>query len=196
MSESKPLEQIILFDSNEAAQRRTVTGWVSHDGFFFGEDERTARYSGCTHRKCEKCQAVIPKTQLKCSNCYTAERAQKFLAMPRELWDTVTPLVLFDGDRYFFDPDDLVNYCEQYEVEIDSLRLVICEPQHLSPLDLCELYQDILPEDGDQYSFDDDVRTALEAVNAAIAKSAPLSWIQGRVAAIIPERLFVPNTHE
>ncbi len=36
-------DPIILPDSPLAARHRTVTGWVSRDGRFFGDDEQTAR---------------------------------------------------------------------------------------------------------------------------------------------------------
>ena len=46
-------EQIVMRDSPESAQYRTdLKGWVSRDGFYFGDGpqgERTARYAGCTH---------------------------------------------------------------------------------------------------------------------------------------------------
>ena len=44
MSETK----IVLLEDAEAATLKTVTGWVSRDGLFFGSDERTARWSGAT----------------------------------------------------------------------------------------------------------------------------------------------------
>ncbi|MEQ1969482.1 ead/Ea22-like family protein, partial [Xenorhabdus nematophila] len=46
-------KKIVMYDSPEAAQIKIVTGWVSRDGRFWGDDERMARYCGATHRQCE-----------------------------------------------------------------------------------------------------------------------------------------------
>ncbi len=48
-------EQIVLNTSDEAASIKTVTGWIDRYGRFWGDYERIARYSGCTHVACSEC---------------------------------------------------------------------------------------------------------------------------------------------
>ena len=45
------IKKIILPESPEAASIQTVTGWVSSNGRYWGNDEHMARYDGSTHRK-------------------------------------------------------------------------------------------------------------------------------------------------
>ena len=71
----KENKKVIMFDSDEAAQYKTnLSGWVSRDNHFFGEDEHMARYVGCTHRKCEDCGEPTEKGWLVCDNCREKRR--------------------------------------------------------------------------------------------------------------------------
>lgn len=54
MNTQQKEKKIIPYDSPEAASFKTVTGWVSSDGIFCGNDEHVARYRGCTHIKCNE----------------------------------------------------------------------------------------------------------------------------------------------
>jgi hypothetical protein len=38
-SKQRPEPEVILFDSDEAAQRTTLEGWVSRDGNFYADDD-------------------------------------------------------------------------------------------------------------------------------------------------------------
>jgi hypothetical protein len=175
--------KIVMADSPEAATRRTVTGWVSRDGFFFGDDERLARYKGCTHVKCSDCGSVIEKTRLICGACCSKRTAAKFEKLPKKEWDGETPLALFDGDRFFFDEDDIDMYCEDVEAKRSDLKLVFCVPCKPCIMSANDMFADELPEDG---SIDDpDILAAVTALNAAIRKAEPFSWFPGSVAAII-----------
>lgn len=177
------VEKAVMMDSPEAARRMTVTGWVSRDGRFFGEDERTARYAGCTHRTCEACGGSVEKSWIKCPACRAKDMDAKWAKLERRPWDGVTPLAIFDSDTYFFDLDDIENYCEDNGVEVGSLRLVFCRPVKPRPVSANELFLDELPEDGDVE--DADVLAAVEALNKALEKAEPFSWLPGSVAAVV-----------
>jgi len=43
------MTKFIMRDSEDAAQLKTVTGWVSSKCRFFGDSEYAARYDGCTN---------------------------------------------------------------------------------------------------------------------------------------------------
>lgn len=178
-------EEIILASSDEAAQIKTLTGWVDRYGHFWGEDERMARYSGGTHKACEDCGTVYRKNAW-CEPCHEKKKAAQFAAMPRQEWDGVVPLVSFDTDHYFWDADQLDIYCEDEGVTPESLRLVICEPRYMSQFEILDHCQDILPEDGDESFIPDEILEAAEKLNAAIkAATQPVSWTQGKIAAIV-----------
>lgn len=169
---------VIHSDSDEAAQLRAVIGWVSRDGFFFGADERTARYSGCTHRPCEDCGVPTPKSRTRCSNCQSKRTLTRFEAMPRKAWDGKAMLNLFDTDVFFSDLDEALDYASDNDIKREDLQLVICEPNRGRPL-AEDYFVDELAEDGD---VPDELVEAIAKFNEAIAKAPVLSWTPGKCA--------------
>lgn len=176
--------EIIPFDSPKAAQRINVTGWVSRDGYFYQNDERTARFSGCTHVKCSDCSALVPKTRLTCDYCQEKKDNERYAAMDKEEWDGFTPLVLFNTGIYFWSREDIDEYCRQTGIKIQSLKLVLCEGVDGPEFNPDDFLADYLPEGND---MPEGIRTAATLLNRAIAAAGVLSWHQGSTAAIIPE---------
>jgi hypothetical protein len=176
-------ETIVMFDSPEAAKQVTVTGWVSRDGWFYGDDERIARYAGCTHRKCETCENTVIKGRIYCDSCTHKRTVARYDALPTKEWDGETPLCCFDDDRYFFDWESVEEYCEDNETTVEDLMLVICDPVKPRHFDT-ELFADYLPDDGEA---PDEVVAALDVLNAAIDKAPPFSWYPGKVRPIFKE---------
>lgn len=176
--------KIVLPESPEAASIQTVTGWVSRLGHFFGQDERTARYDGCTHRKCEKCGGIIGKHDY-CRPCHAKAEIEKYEKMERKPWNGTDALYSQADDLYFFDAGELDQYCEDEEVKPESLRLIICVPTHAHTIDPNDYYCDDLPEDGE---LPDDIAAAFQELNDAIRESKSiLSWSPGKFAADFAE---------
>ena len=181
-------EKVIMFDSPEAAQFKPVEGWVDSHGYFFGNDERTARYSGSTHTKCEACGEVHP-TRSRCDRCYREAQQKRFLEFPVEKWDGVTPLCLYGTETYFFGEsvlDFIADLAPDAEVQICK-----CKPGYLHTLDADDWCDD-LPEDGE---LPDAVQTALDALNAAIKTAEPVCWWEDEIAIDVDDlRLIVRET--
>jgi hypothetical protein len=185
-----PDKAVVMFDSPEAAQRKTVTGWVSRDGRFYGDDERIARYAGCTHRQCESCLNVVEKGRIYCDVCTSKQTREKYESLPAKAWDGNTPLCAYDTDDYFFDEDSLMEYCEENEVEREDLMLVICDPVKPRAYDSGDLFADYLADDGEA---PDEVVDALDALNKAIAAAPPFSWYPGKFRPIFNPSLSKEN---
>jgi hypothetical protein len=169
-------QPIILRDSTEAAQYKTnLSGWVSRNGHYWGEDEHMARYDGSTHTKCEKC-GTVHSNHSYCSPCYKAAKEAKFDALPVEKWDGFTPLCLFDSDRYFFN-DDVLDFIADLP-EDAVLRIAKCKPHYLA-LVTDDNWQDDLPEDGE---LPEEVAQKLDELNAAIKAAGPVSWFEDKIA--------------
>lgn len=168
-------KKIILADSPEAASIQTVTGWVSSDGHFWGNDERMARYSGSTHRKCEKDEAHgIYNTRAYCKKCREIQMNETWEAMPKiEYSEDVFPLVVFDGDEYFFDSDSLDNYLICNGLDPAAVRLTKCLPAYPEEIDPDDHFQDILPEDGEVPA---EVAEAFKVLNAVLKEAKPFCW--------------------
>ncbi|CDH33260.1 hypothetical protein [Xenorhabdus bovienii] len=116
--------------------------------------------------------------------CHTEERQNRFNAIERQQWDRETPLVIFDTDQYFLDEDDLDDYCDEHQIKPSELQLVICEPNYPSEIDGEDYFLDDLPPDGE---LPYELQQAFNALNAVIRNSPPLSWSQGKYAAIVSD---------
>ena len=174
-------DKIILPDSPEAATQKTVTGWVSASGYFWGNDEHMARYDGSTHRACE-CGELVAKNSY-CRPCALKREAEKFAAMQRKVWDGEAMLYSDAADEYFHDYDQISDHCEEADCSPDDLRLIICEPCYAREIDPNEYFRDDLPEDGE---VDSELSAAFEELNKFIRESKPiLSWCPGKFAAIV-----------
>lgn len=173
-------DKMILIDSEEAAKRGTVEGWISRHGRFYGDCEREALYDGCTHVYCESCNAAIPKRGLTiCKDCKDKRNIERYNSMPRKDWDRDTPLYSENQDKYFFSDDDLNYFIEEHDCSIESLRLVICEPNRFRKLD-DSFFDDDLP-DGEE--LPEDLGRAIDNLNAVIETLPPVSWSPGKYAA-------------
>jgi len=169
----KTYEKIILYDSPEAAQPITLSGWQSSDGFFFRE-ESMARYRGCTHKICE-CGKPMSKFYTKCEGCRYVSLQDKYNKLEYKEWDGTTPVCIYDTDIYFFDEDAIGDYCDDNECESKDLMLVLCIPNYPSQIEP-DIWEDIIPEDGD---IPKALQDKLDELNKFIQTLGPLSWSQG-----------------
>jgi hypothetical protein len=175
-------KKIIMRDSDEAASIKTVTGWVSSDGRWWGDDERTARYAGCTHERCA-CGAVVEKSRTKCDKCFAKDRWEKYKTLQTKLWDGEAPLVFWDDDTFFWNDSDLMDYCEEHQEQPQDLCLVFADPVYGRYLE-SDYFCDELHDDGE---LPDSILEAMEKFNEVVKAAGPLSWRDGKIAAIIPE---------
>ena len=177
----KETEMVILFGSDEAAHIQTgISGWVSRRGRFFGDDERAARYDGCTHILCEDCGSPCPKGRLVCGKCSDVRDEKRYQSMPKEEWDGEGMLYSDAADKYFSDWEDVEDYCEDEDIEVSKLRLVICEPNYL-PFINDDFGCDELAEDGE---LPDTIIQAIEDFNKVIKETGAVSWYPGKRATI------------
>lgn len=169
----------IHYHSDKAASLQTVTGWVSSDGRFFGNDEHLARWVGCTHKTCP-CGKITSKHYTICNTCQEEKRAERYRVMPEG--NPGEDMVYSDsGQRYFNDVDDALDYAAEEGCSIADLDLVCCEPVHMKEVDP-EIWADDLPED---FSFDDcapkGIRDKIFELNAMIREhKVILSWWPGK----------------
>lgn len=180
------MDKVILFDSDEAAKYQEVKGWVSSKGRFFGKDERSARYDGCTHKTCQQCGATIQKGYLYCDTCLDKKEEAIYKSMPVEEWDYETPLAIFRTDTFFFDSMELEDYCDENEINVSELQLVLCEPVKLMYLDN-DFFYDCLSEDQD---LPDGLAKLIEEFNQKVeawGKKNVLSWEPANIRVLIKE---------
>ncbi|AMC34772.1 hypothetical protein [Janthinobacterium sp. B9-8] len=165
----------IMYASPEAASIQTVTGWVSSRGRFFAHDEHMARYDGSTHKLCE-CGAEVDQKSY-CSPCALKKLQARFDAMPYQAWNGKDWLYSHSADRYFDNPSQIIEYCEEEEVSVFDLQLVFCISNLPEQINLTEIWRDDMPEDGDESHIPAPILNALAVLNKAIKENAePLSY--------------------
>jgi len=176
------MTEIILSTSKDAATFKTgISGWVDRHGHFFGNDERSARWSGATHILCPECGKTTNKNYTMCADCRLQKSIERYNKMERKEWDGETPLYSDSLNRYFFDFDDIADEFVSHGGSVDSLRLTICEPMYLQQVEEDYFYDD-LPED---FELPEDVLSALEELNKTIKEQKPVTWAPGKYAVII-----------
>jgi hypothetical protein len=170
-------EKIILYDSPEAATYKTgIEGWVS-GGRFFGKDEHLARYNGCTHKKCEDCDSYAKKGWIRCEDCRSKRATDRYNALPHQDWDGKTPICTFDGDKYFFDEGELIDWLEEHELNGSDVQLVAAAPIYYQPLS-AESFADNTHED---WEPEKELAEAIIKLNEVVSKLPPHSYTVGKV---------------
>jgi hypothetical protein len=176
-------DTMILSTSEEAATQVTLTGWVSRTGIFYGNDERTARYAGCTHVPCntEGCGKPIVKSYLYCDDCRHKRDTAKYEAMPAAPWDGHQMIFADACGEYFPDLESFLDNCDD-ENEPADLRPILCEPNYAHHVDP-DYWADNMTEDGD---LPPELEAALDALNKVIRDgNFVLSWSPGKTRLLL-----------
>lgn len=186
-------QRIVLSTSDEAASFKTVTGWVSRHGRFFGADERAARYDGSTHSPCDTCGEPTDRSWIKCKACREKADLARFLARQSKPYES--GMVFADAyDRYFHDLDEAVEWAEDEGLELETLRLLLCDPVYPRMLD-DDHWQDELPEDCTLADVAPDLAEAIGKANDVIAQMRkdhkPMSWTPSKYAVDLSARTVV-----
>ncbi|GKS73721.1 hypothetical protein AVME950_02515 [Acidovorax sp. SUPP950] len=177
-------QKLIPYESDEAASIKTVTGWVSSNGQFWGKDEHMARYAGSTHRVCEKNSSHgTHEIRGWCRLCRDERMQARYDAMPRMEYDE-SPVTVLDGDEFFFDADSLRDWLIDNSIAPADARLVFCVPNMASEIDPEDHFADDLPSEDGEVS--DRLKTAFAALNEVIRTEPPLSWRKGETAVTLP----------
>ena len=144
--------EIIFPDDERAATFQTnISGWVSRNGMFYGNDEELARSAGATAIKCQSCgEPTQNKYHLLCEKCKAIKEKEKYFNFPEK--EYCGGMVYSDHcDRYFNDLDEAIDFAETEEIEVEDLKLLHCEPIYLTEINPYEHYEDDAPEDEDDY---------------------------------------------
>lgn len=171
-------KKIIHYDSPEAAVFKTgIEGWVSSDGRFWGKDEHMARYTGCTHMPCDGCGAQIQRGYSRCEACRKKKATENWKALPFVAWDGKAPICTWDGDKYFFSEDELIEWLYENELSGSDVELVFCESQSYSEIDY-SYWGDEAHEDWEPPK---ELEEAVEKLNELLRKLLPHSYTVGKI---------------
>lgn len=176
-------DKIIMYDSEEAASLKSITGWVSSTGQYWGKDEHMARYAGSTHKNCECGRGIHMKHYTCCDTCIAERSRKRYLELPYQEYNGTFPLAEMDGDKYFWDEDDLIQYFEDLTEDdqdpLDYIDLVHCAPQYASQIGM-DHWEDITPEDHEEIGTKE-FQEKLDELNKIITDMPPVSWMPGKI---------------
>lgn len=181
------MENIVLFDNPEAATTKTVTGWFSRHGRYYGENESSARYDGCTHKKCD-CGNIMERSYMRCKSCRGKLKSERYNNLEYREWDGKIPVVLWDDDKYFFSEEDIYDWLEDFDIEDrpEEVSLLICEPNNYFEVS-ADYWNDIMPEDSDG-DLPKELEVALKKLNEVIRTLPPASYEPGKIrTSFIPD---------
>lgn len=182
----KTEEKIVLATDPEAARFVTgISGWVDRGGRFWGDDERMARWCGSTHTQCE-CGNIYRRDSW-CMPCHERKSIMRYTDMPRKRWDGTGMLYSDAADEWFSEWEEVMEYCENHECTIESLRLIICEPVYAREIQ-DDYWEEELPEDMGLSDCDEELARLVDQVNEYIRrKEVVLSWQPGEYAVELKE---------
>lgn len=172
-------EKKIMYESPEAATFMTnLSGWVDINGRYWGKDEHMARYSSCTHRLCD-CGGEMTKSWTKCEACRARSSREAYFKMPQKEWDLVTPLVLYNDDKYFRNEEELKEYCSEEQINGQDLMLCLCDYQPIPQVDY-DIWTDIMPEDDGLEDVYPELAARVDELNKFIETLKPQTYSQGK----------------
>lgn len=107
---------------------KTITGWVSRKGHFFGDDEQSpTRYDGSTHLKCPTCGKIINKHEY-CYECHTKAEIEKYQKMKRKKWNEIDGIYSYTRTKWFWSYEELDDYIMDNNTTVDDLLLILKTP--------------------------------------------------------------------
>ncbi|TXH52932.1 MAG: hypothetical protein E6Q97_14450 [Desulfurellales bacterium] len=139
----------------DAAELRQHTIWTCvRCNRLYPDWEDGARCCCATDRPCAGgCggRYVGPRTSTPlCDGCRQKRDDERWAKLPEVEWDGETALCGWDGDRFFFDPDEVREYVADHDgLTLEDMRLVLCEKAEPPTFDAADHFSDETPEDWD-----------------------------------------------
>jgi len=175
---------IILYEDSDIVKYMTnIEGWVETESRrYWGtnkDSEHMARYSACTHKRC-KCGNIMRKYFTLCKKCREEKRTERYFKREWKKYDSDVPVYSDKYDEYFYDYEDIFDFCGIEGIEPDELNLIICEPNYCHTIDPYDYYIDISPDGVDDY-LPDEILDAFDKLNKTITEcKTAISWEPGR----------------
>jgi hypothetical protein len=169
-------QKIIIFDDENTARFvENIKGWVDVNNRFYGnnpDSEHMARWSSCTHLKCE-CGKLMSKGWTKCDECRIKAEIERCNQLCFKEYDGGL-VYSYLADKYFRNSNEIEDYCSDEEIDPRDLRLVFCEPNRFSQIH-SDYWDDVLPEDSEE-ELPTKLQKALDNLNKVILEMPPASY--------------------
>jgi len=162
----KRVTKVVMDTDFGTAIPTMVLAYKSLDGNIY-LTRNSAVYASHTHKLC-KCGGLAPKGWTVCQKCSSKNEFDRYMSL--EFKELQFPVC--HEDEYFFEEEDIELFLDVHNLEPDSLRLLICEPNQYNPL-TTEHWDDILPDDHD---FPKELHDKIEEFNKFLLTLPTLSY--------------------
>lgn len=161
-------KQIILPENVELTEEVRTLYKDKHGKYYLSKEG--AQNKLATHFKCKCGNGIVERHRVFCDSCEPPKK-------PKETkdWDGIAMLYVDDFDKYFDEPEEIEEYCEEQDIDKNDLTIYICEGNYMQ--EVChEYWEDIYPEDSDG-DLPKEIEIKLKELNDAIKNyNKPLSW--------------------
>jgi hypothetical protein len=164
-------------------EKVNVEMFKAGDGFAY-QDERLTEYNVAIGSICECGNFIEGKSYTACDDCRLTNREKRYKALEEVGWDGETPLTIFMEDQYFFYEDEIDSYCEENDVKVEDLQLVLCEPNSPLYFDIEDYFYDTMPEDSSIHDYTSEntkysAKDIEEIINNFLTGLPTISWCEG-----------------
>jgi len=181
--------KIVMYDDPNIVQLKEVKGWVGKDGRFYGNNEHLARHANSTHKKCE-CGNIMVKGYSYCNDCSTKKAKENFLKLPIGEWDGKSMMCEYNGERFFSDMDEVIEYLEDNDILPEDAEIVLCEKQvFLNEVNFDELNEEYCTEENGASYYHPEIAEKVEELNELIRKAEPKLWFRTNKRVVIQDYL-------
>lgn len=109
---------------------------------------------------------------------------KKYTDMPYKEWDGTFPLYLKDEDRFFWDKEEIEEYCFDEDIFPEALQLIICEPVYGDTIDPHQIWEEAIPEEEVLRYWWPELDEKIQEINRMIMARKnlenPWSWVSGK----------------
>lgn len=130
-----------------------------------------------THTDCEKCGIEFEKKYTYdrfCTACSNKIRQDKYLKLELTNWNGEDALNLYNDDQYFLNLEDIIEYCDENEIDPVNLNLVICYQTSFSAIDWETIEQDQTHED---WEPSDEFKSKVDEFNKWLTSQSTNTWM-------------------
>lgn len=130
-----------------------------------------------THEDCEDCGIEFEKQYTYdrfCRSCAYKIRKEKYLKLDLVEWNGEDALNIYNDDTYFSDLEEIMEYCDENEIELKDLQLVTTYKTTFSPIDWETIEQDQTHED---WQPSDEFKTKVNEFNKWLTSQSTNTWM-------------------
>ena len=198
MKKKTDFSDVVLYDSDQAAELKTIQCWVTRNGFLT-LDEHHARVLGSTHNKC-KCGQIISKPFISCSKCEEQEYFTKFKAFNKVDYDG-EPVAVYsytlegkqlhsEWTEMLWNEDQVFNFAKSHNIPLEDLNLVLTRPLGIPHLDAEEIYEDYVWEGWTPACLPEAIHDAIMYLNLAMEGAGTQGYELTETAVSYPQEMI------